>query len=221
MKLYQLDKTVLRFKNKPVEFLSAYSTNTLDRPRSAFVDIHGKIVAVFDQKPLEGGEVFVVIEKSFLERLRRHLGKYLELSGTHMEEEKLFTYFDLNGDYIPGAGEWVIPQRIGKLVVTPQRLDSNVSPEEFTLFRVQSRLPLQGLDYDDTLLLNIGDEEFVSYTKGCYLGQEIIARVHFRGKPPRQLAVRNQDECAPEQVRRLTSVVNDPLTGKKMGFLIE
>jgi aminomethyltransferase len=27
----------------------------------------------------------------------------------------------------------------------------------------------------------------VSYTKGCYLGQEIIARIHWRGQPARQL----------------------------------
>jgi len=29
----------------------------------------------------------------------------------------------------------------------------------------------------------------VSYTKGCYLGQETVARVHFRGHPNRKLAL--------------------------------
>ena len=32
-----------------------------------------------------------------------------------------------------------------------------------------------------------GYEKAVSYTKGCYLGQEIIARIHWRGQPARQL----------------------------------
>jgi len=35
----------------------------------------------------------------------------------------------------------------------------------------------------------------VSYTKGCYLGQEVIARVHYLGKPKQQLVtLRSEDE---------------------------
>ena len=39
------------------------------------------------------------------------------------------------------------------------------------------------VDDDEELLLNIFPDGYVSYTKGCYLGQEIIARVHYRAKP--------------------------------------
>ncbi|MGH9935982.1 MAG: glycine cleavage T C-terminal barrel domain-containing protein, partial [Blastocatellia bacterium] len=30
-------------------------------------------------------------------------------------------------------------------------------------------------------------ESAVSYTKGCYLGQEVIARIHWRGQPAKRL----------------------------------
>ncbi|MCG3144799.1 MAG: hypothetical protein HONDAALG_02272 [Gammaproteobacteria bacterium] len=30
-------------------------------------------------------------------------------------------------------------------------------------------------------------EPAVSYTKGCYLGQEVIARIHWRGQPAKRL----------------------------------
>ena len=67
MKLYRLNnKLVLRLTPKAGEFLKAYSSNTLGKPRNAFLDIQGKIIATFDQCPLNDDEVFIVIEKQFL-----------------------------------------------------------------------------------------------------------------------------------------------------------
>lgn len=40
---------------------------------------------------------------------------------------------------------------------------------------------------DNHILLETGLDEAVSYTKGCYLGQEIIARIHWRGQPARRV----------------------------------
>jgi folate-binding protein YgfZ len=44
------------------------------------------------------------------------------------------------------------------------------------------------LDIDETTIVpEIGIEEMISYTKGCYIGQEIIARIHFRGHVAKML----------------------------------
>ena len=40
---------------------------------------------------------------------------------------------------------------------------------------------------DTNILLEAGFDNAVSYTKGCYLGQEIIARIHWRGQPAKRL----------------------------------
>jgi tRNA-modifying protein YgfZ len=40
---------------------------------------------------------------------------------------------------------------------------------------------------EDHILLETGLDNAVSYTKGCYLGQEIIARIHWRGQPARRI----------------------------------
>ena len=55
--------------------------------------------------------------------------------------------------------------------------------------RVESGRPRYGLDLDDaTIPEEAGlNERAVSYTKGCYVGQETVARLHYRGKPNRHL----------------------------------
>lgn len=219
MRLYKLDKTVFCVRNDAAEFLKAYTTNTLDAPRNAFVDVHGRIVAVIGQRMLNHDEVLIAVGRPFAGRLLKHLEKYLALGRTQFKEEDYFVYFNLNGDYEPGEEEWVISQAPGQWVITKKNLNSGVSTEEFTLFRVKNRMPVQGIDYDDTLLLNVHDEDHVSYTKGCYLGQEIIARVHSRSRPPKKLVVKSEAECSPEEFAQMTSRVMDPSTGKKIGFV--
>ncbi len=55
--------------------------------------------------------------------------------------------------------------------------------------RVESGRPRLGLDMDgDTIPQEAGiNERAVSFTKGCYVGQETVARLHYRGKPNRHL----------------------------------
>ncbi|MEE2777718.1 MAG: hypothetical protein VYE73_13265 [Acidobacteriota bacterium] len=52
-----------------------------------------------------------------------------------------------------------------------------------------------GVDYDDRSVANETAllDEAVDFTKGCYLGQEIVARIFYRGKPAR--------ECRPLEIR--------------------
>ena len=50
--------------------------------------------------------------------------------------------------------------------------------------RVEACRPEWGLDMDDSTIpqeANFDELEAISYTKGCYIGQEVVARVHFRG----------------------------------------
>ena len=60
--------------------------------------------------------------------------------------------------------------------------------EALEIARLEAGIPREGVDVtDNNILLEAGYENAVSYTKGCYLGQEIIARIHWRGQPARQL----------------------------------
>ena len=152
------------------------------------MDKTGKIVAVADQVLLDRDEALIVIESRFVQRLTAHLAPFLQFLPTKIRaEETLKVYFDLDGSYKTSQGEWTVPQKKGQLILTPKELPATVTEEEFKKFRLKIGLPVQGLDFDNEMLLCVGDEEYVSYTKGCYLGQEIIARVHFKGAPPKKL----------------------------------
>ena len=219
MRLYLLDKLTLRFANNAAKFLNGLTTNTLDSPRNAFVTVHGRIVATFDQLKIADDEFCVIIEKPFYEALTQHVDKFLKLNKTKMEVAAKNLYFDLSGDAPVEGKDFVIPQKSGRLLVTARHWAVNVSDEEFTLFRLRHNIPIHGVDYHDEMILNVADEEFVSYAKGCFLGQEPIAKVHNRSKPTWKLAARFEDELAGEEKAKMTSKVKDPVTGKVMGFV--
>ncbi|HEX5899986.1 MAG TPA: folate-binding protein [Solirubrobacteraceae bacterium] len=69
-------------------------------------------------------------------------------------------------------------------------LDVPAVPEAAAeVLRVESGRPRYGLDLDDaTIPQEAGlNERAVSFTKGCYVGQETVARLHYKGKPNRHL----------------------------------
>ncbi|HEX3688646.1 MAG TPA: glycine cleavage T C-terminal barrel domain-containing protein [Solirubrobacteraceae bacterium] len=55
--------------------------------------------------------------------------------------------------------------------------------------RVEHGRPRYGVDLDDSVIPQEADlnDRAVSFTKGCYVGQETVARLFYRGKPNRQL----------------------------------
>jgi folate-binding protein YgfZ len=58
----------------------------------------------------------------------------------------------------------------------------------FDTARIEAGIASEPHDIDEShILLETGRNDAVSYTKGCYLGQEIIARIHWRGRPAKQL----------------------------------
>jgi folate-binding protein YgfZ len=80
-----------------------------------------------------------------------------------------------------------------------------------------------GVDFDtDAFPQECGDQAAVSFTKGCYLGQEVVARIHYRGgiqrlprglrfgaAPPRGAVVLHEGR----EAGRATSVVRSPRHG--------
>lgn len=60
--------------------------------------------------------------------------------------------------------------------------------QAFEMLRIEAGIPRYGVDIAETnVVLESGLDAAVSYTKGCYIGQEIIARIHWRGHVAKQL----------------------------------
>jgi tRNA-modifying protein YgfZ len=64
-----------------------------------------------------------------------------------------------------------------------------VSAEAAEILRVETGVPRFGTEMgNETMPAEAGIvEDAVSFTKGCYIGQETVARLHYRGRPNRHL----------------------------------
>src|SRR4030081_1426223 len=92
------------------------------------------------------------------------------------------------------------------------------------VLRVEAGRPRYGVDLDDTVIPQEAglNERAVSFTKGCYVGQETVARLHYRGKPNRHLRGLRLSETVPaggelrlgeRAVGHITSSVRSPRLG--------
>ena len=100
----------------------------------------------------------------------------------------------------------------------------SVDEEVAEIVRVESGRPRYGIDLDDGVIPQEAglNERAVSFTKGCYVGQETVARLFYRGKPNRHLrGLKLSAEAAPgdelrlgeKVVGKLASVAVSPTRG--------
>jgi tRNA-modifying protein YgfZ len=75
------------------------------------------------------------------------------------------------------------------LAILRERGALPVSEQVAECLRVERGRPRYGVDLDDSVIPQEAglNERAVSFTKGCYVGQETVARLHYKGKPNRHL----------------------------------
>jgi tRNA-modifying protein YgfZ len=96
-------------------------------------------------------------------------------------------------------------------------------PEELERMRILARTPRWGRELDDRVLpAEAGlTETHVSFSKGCYPGQEPIARLHYRGKANRALRVLEVEGTPePETEVRLGDKVVGRITSSVPGLAL-
>jgi folate-binding protein YgfZ len=99
-----------------------------------------------------------------------------------------------------------------------------ISEATAEIVRVESGRPRYGVDLDETVIPQEAglNDRAVSFTKGCYTGQETVARLFYRGKPNRHLRGIKLAEpstlgeplfLGEKQVGKLGSIVESPTFG--------
>ena len=74
----------------------------------------------------------------------------------------------------------------------------SISDETFETFRIEARIPLYGIDMDENnVVTETNLDDAVSFTKGCYIGQEIIVRIKHRGHVAKKLTGLIIDDTQP------------------------
>jgi folate-binding protein YgfZ len=205
MRLYKLPDTVLSIKGNAAAFLNGITSNTLDAPLNAFLNQHGRIIATFRQKRISDEEFLISVPSMAVEELLKHLERYVKLSRVRLDPSAMSSYINLDD---------------ASTVWTEEKQANSITDDEFTLFRLDHQIPLMGVDYQaGEFILNVHEHEYVSYTKGCFLGQEPVAKVHNRSKPTRKLIVVFADQGSPEEAGQMTSKMLDPSSGRIKGFV--
>ncbi len=128
---------------------------------------------------------------------------------------------------------WVLASDAPQLLANLEREGAHRAGfEVLEILRVEKGLPRFGLDYGPgNFPQETGLEEAVSYTKGCYLGQEVVARIHYRGGVQKMLRGLIFDgERAPEpgtalladgrEAGTVGSVVRSPALERTVGLSI-
>ena len=76
-------------------------------------------------------------------------------------------------------------------ILTPEPLAGTATPEDWDRYRIAAGLPegSKDMESDRSTLLEAGFDELagVSWSKGCYMGQELTARTKYRGLVKRRL----------------------------------
>jgi folate-binding protein YgfZ len=191
-----------------VQFLDGMITNDMKTledgalMRAAFPNAQGRLLAVV--RVTRNGDRFLIeTEDATRQKVFDTLFRFTMAGDFQVEDlSEEYSYIRVyDRSFIPitppfiefdrkGGTEYFVhsedaPDFVGEL----KYLDAvSVTPELFEVLRIESGTPLYGVDMDEnTIVPELGIEEMISYTKGCYIGQEIIARIHFRGHVAKRL----------------------------------
>jgi tRNA-modifying protein YgfZ len=131
-------------------------------------------------------DFLLLTEPDLGERVRAELLRFRLAAKAEIEPEEHTSHVVFQGEGIPTAD-------YGELAaeVLDAELEPTVSPEELDLLRIRAGTAAWGKEVDDRVLPAEAGliERAVDFAKGCYPGQEPIARLHYRGHANRGLRV--------------------------------
>ena len=105
-----------------------------------------------------------------------------------------------------------------------------VGEEAQDILRIEAGIPRYGVDFtEDNLLLEVGLDDAVSFTKGCYLGQEVVERIRSRGHVNKKLvglSLEGQQSANPgdvivsadKPIGTITSSIHSPALGRPIAL---
>jgi aminomethyltransferase len=191
-----------------VQFLNGLITNDAAKLEdssqmlAAFPNAQGRLLAVV--RVLRLGDKFLFeTEAETYEKVLKNLQRFTFAGDFFVEDlSDNFRYFEItdskfqisNPDFIEFQNNFgvnvFVPNAAAEdfLSELKNKNAARISDELYEILRIENGTPLYGVDADETTIVpELGIDGLISYNKGCYIGQEIIARIHFRGHIAKQL----------------------------------
>lgn len=179
-----------------VPFLDGMITNDMktlgdgEQMLAAFPNAQGRLLAVV--RVLRQGERFLIeTEEATREKVFNNLFRFTYAGDFFVEdlsEQHRYVEFYNSPPYEGGVAAF--RGRGGSLgvFIEGDAEGMRIDDTTYETLRIESGIPLYGIDMDETTIVpELGLDGLISYNKGCYIGQEIIARIHFRGHVAKRL----------------------------------
>jgi folate-binding protein YgfZ len=249
------DRTRLRLTGTDrIRLLHALATNAIeglaegDHTQTFFLTPQGRIVARC-RVYIDGDSVLLDSEAGSRQRLADYLDQYIIMDDVTVADETGSTVaiavegsaadeFRIGKAY-PSAltglpGYWIEAPKAAEGELRGRLSAAGIPRAEaadWEAVRVENRIPVHGKDYGET---NIPHEtqllDAVSFSKGCYVGQEIVERVNSQGQVNRLLTpveIESAEVPASAELRlgeravgQISSAIVSPRTGQVVGFAI-
>ena len=176
-------------------FLQGYITCDLDNLRSgvampmAITEIKGRVVAN-GWVAEETDTLVLVMHASVVDIVEQHLLPYLRFARCELIVDPTPFYVTQN-----------LEERSTEFSVSGRKFrftDEKTAAYDLNRFQIETRYALVTEPTSGKFLpqmLNLTEFDAVSFTKGCYLGQEVVARAQHRGQVKRRLLAASYDGC--------------------------
>jgi folate-binding protein YgfZ len=168
---------------------------------TAMLSVQGKNATEIVQNVLGETAANVAREQVATAKLDHSSGEPNVIRATHTGEDGYDIF--INASDAKSLGESLI--RAGA---------QSIGAETAETLRIEAGIPRFGIDMDETKVVTETNlDDAVSFTKGCYIGQEIIARIKYRGHVAKKLTgVLLEEDVALESGARILSA-----DGKEIG----
>lgn len=163
----------------------------------AFCDLKGRIIADFCAVIVRDNRILMRTDTEVAAGLTSHLQKYLMFSKTTLRSSSMSVWAcessSLTDSDIISESTITVKQRgnIAEIWAKESSVPENlITPQAYSIHRIvngDARLVDATIGKYLPQDLNYDLNGRVDFDKGCYTGQEIIARLHYRGEPKRRL----------------------------------
>ena len=203
---------------------------------TSFCNVQGRVIAsAFIQ--CEGDHYDLILSSELVEDLCNHLQRYILRSKVEIRQSEKLVYAIFSKDIVNDQELFKMlandPKRMLALAdKVPESIDNFITSEEWIRCDIENKIAI--IDKESTekfipQMLNLDILDAVSFSKGCYTGQEVVARVQHRGKIKQRMfkfKTENKDlithgsEIRHESKKVGTVVISEPIDNFSIGLAV-
>ncbi len=184
----------------------------------AYCNLKGRVIALFNIMQVDH-DYYLIMPKDIIPTLLEKLQKFAAFSKAELVDvsDEWFVYCYIDSPPVVGVALHATRMPIGHGLIVISTDQSQEFQNEATLldwqkYLIANKIPTIALEQSEKFLphyINLIDLKAVSFDKGCFVGQEVIARMHYRGKLKKQLESHVIEGEIPNDIGEVVNHVRD------------